>query len=572
MTRTQPSRHPWWRSRPLRLAAMVGVGAVGVGAVVAAQRARAAVHASARQLVADGASLSHCVRDAVPSPGPLPLRLLPPEGAPLSVCAPLLDTALDHAAAHRRLRLTRATAELDTLFAELTAVRDAQALQRTAAEFESSGGVEPVIRALDRAAVAACEVARREGARTEPCGAPEPRRATPLPAARTLLELEVPGSGPLVWRAFSRGDTEATLLIALSAGERGDLRVLQTFDAGANFTAEHSALPVGEPTDVRLTGATRAVVLHGDGHATSVRVVAPGELTPVVRLPPPPPGLIRVAAGTPLLELADGSLVEVLAPTSGESGGALRYHAAGTLPRLRDLPSGLVAGGLAIHEPRVVTLRRAATEFAELDVFAVPSFSAPFAEPQRIGIPYVPSLDLTAEPENLCGISGEKLSLLLGRGVYDALIALDPSRAFPFKLGAHPLSALHTVCGGCPPSVLEHAETPLLHVPVRRTMAGFPARPARAFAAKDVLASARAGCSSGAVVLAFVVDGHVVVEATEGSGWTFGPPRIVAAPDASGAATRVEVVGFRDRLLVLWLRRGPRRTRLEALFLPATLR
>ncbi len=564
------------RSRRLWVWALVLAAAAGAGLAGQQRKARSNARAHALELAGAGAELARCVRRALPPAGKLGVRLLGANAAPLADCRRPLEQLDASLGRYRALSSQRAAAQLVELEATLQRVRGFpfQALPQA---LDKQGGVTQFAVDVDRCAEIACEAAVTEGAGRGPC-APPLRVPAPTPAARRLVSATTAKDATVHFRAFARGDQGGVVLLAVDARPRGELIALSTRDGGANFSVARAALELDASARVehlRLTGDHLAVLSLSDGTLRAARLSEDGaQLQWASSFDVPPPGQRRVLAGTPLLQVGEGpgaAFVELFAPSvaGAKEGGSLRYRDAAGRTRTRAVPGGRVAGGLGIHGPRVVTLRRAATEFVEFDVFTVPEFGDPFGEPQRVSVPYVPSLELEPEPENVCGLPGEKLSLLLGRGVYDALVALDREKAFPFKLGAHPLSEIRPVCGACPPSALELSRPPQLFVPVRRNLAGIPIAGSLALEATDARATLQMSCASDAMLLSYVVDGHLVAQRTEESGWSFGPATLLDVPDASGRVVEVQLLGFRDRVLVLWRRQGVGELSLHATFQPA---
>jgi hypothetical protein len=524
--------------------------------------------------------LERCVPPGVAGQIRATLALAYPDDRPLAGCAALASGLADSASKLEKAALLReraAASELVTVAARLSqfgwdaparSLHDGPVLAELSAD-------------LAQARQLACRIASGEGRPDDPaCAARAPAAEASAPPL-TVIDAEFVGEA-----AWTANAAASAGFVAITARDNGSASLkswlARSLDGGRTWrassfepaaaTAERSA----RPPDATLLDGGALLVAHfapRSERGWSVRVARWRadaeriESSSIFELPEP---WRPIAVGSPLL------------PVSGEPGFALALRAGdparaaiwippspadeASRPSLLTPPAGLVLAAISAPPSRLLIGRKSPTGFVELVAQPIPHPGEPWPEPRTSLVSYVSDLSLHEAPERWCGLAGEQYFTTIGDSPDgNVLVAVGSEQIYPFRFTPRSGASVGVLCGACPPAGIERsAEGVRVLLPVRRQLSPATVTTPIAFAASSVR-SAAAACTGEQLVVAYLAGDRVLAQSTRSGQWQFERPQVLAVPDARGKPADLRVLGFDDRVLVLWRRTdAQRRSRIEA--------
>lgn len=545
-----------------------------VGALLAAVLAAywASSRQRARELAAD--VHRHAVRLDACAPDRDALLLALPEDRPAAPCAAIAGELAD---ATRRLLSARFIREREVA-SDLASV--AEPLAKVAWNARARALLEPPLSValtdVRKAHSLALVLAASEGVEIAPSASPASAAPVAPREPRAALDVELPGPAlELVWTASSvlapGGRPLAVVTLAARTDRAPAVWLGRSLDRGKSWQstrleplAPSKQLP--RPHVAILAGGELAIAVIADGAlqrfrwpASSARAQAVGETRPL------PADTKPVTTGSALLSLSAFAL------TRSDGSGAVWYEPFDD-ESLRPAPPGRLVAATAAPPPRLVLARSSKTGFVELAQVAVPELEEPWPQATSSRVSYVPSLETLPSDDRWCGLAGEQHFTWLARAEKNhVLVAASQSGIYPYRFTLRPESDLDVLCGACPPAALERSRGGLgVYVPVIRKLAPAPIPPPLAFDATSAK-TATAACAADRMAASYVAAERVLAQITRPNSWQFQRPIELATPDSTGSPVEPRVLGFDDRLLVLWRRSaiGTPRVRIESVELPS---
>jgi hypothetical protein len=547
--------------------------------------------ARARELATDARAsalrLARCVPPGSAAEVRRTLALAYPGDRPLAGCAEAsaslveVSRKLTNAAL---LRESQAAAELAAVAARLSKLGWA-----TSARALHDGELIAELRTdVDQARELACRIASAHALGAEPsCSAADPPLEPPTPLL--VFELELPGRLDTVsWTANSAfgpakepGAKPLELAVVSLAAQDAEHRalhgwVMRSLDAGRSWqtsstepAATQATATAARPADVALLSGGALLVAHfaaRSERAWTVRVarwpVDRAQLeTPEAFELPEPWG--PIATGSPVLPLATGRGFVLALGADNPARAAVWYPPSDSdkkpKPSLRGAPQGRVLAATSAPPSRLLIARKSPTGFVELVAQAIPAPSEGWPEPHGSLVSYVSDLSLPAAPERWCGLPNEQYFTTVGDSPGGSvLVAVGPDQVFPFRFTPRKDASVGVLCGACPPAGIERSADGLrVLLPVRRQLS--PASVATPIAFDQSSArSAAAACTGEQLVVAYLAGDRVLSQSTREGKWQFERPQVLAAPDARGKPVDLRMLGFDDRVVVMWRRASAR--------------
>ena len=540
-----PARHSPWKP----LAVVLGLTAFAVGTYWSISRARA--RELEERIARHGRELVACV----PSERELSLRFSGDH--PAAECAAPARALADAAAQLARAPLVADAGAAKTIAAAAERLRDF-AWDASAKELaHRRSGIDAELALI--------------------CPGCEPRRAPALAPATTVADLQL-DAPPLavVWNATAAivpsGPKTALVAIGARTKSASHAFVARSLDAARSWqtTAIASA---GAGAELRAP----ALALLGDGSLLAAhfarrdgepwrvavsrwnRGSAKADSLGTIELPA---GADPVSTGSPILPLVEGFALSLV-----RGGRSLVLYVGGKKNETHAGPEGTPIASTAARPARVVATKSSKTGFVELTQRAVPAPGDPWGDAITTLVSYVSELSTEAAPDQWCGLPGEQFFTFLGKGPKQhVLVASGPRQIFPLRFTARPGASLSVLCGPCPPAALERSrEGVRVMLPVRRQLAPASVDLPIAFDSSSI-DTAVAACTGEQVGITYRAGGSVLFQTTRGGKWKFERPTLAAEPNEHGSPAEVAVLGFDDRMRVLWRRAqaGSRRILIEA--------
>jgi hypothetical protein len=161
-------------------------------------------------------------------------------------------------------------------------------------------------------------------------------------------------------------------------------------------------------------------------------------------------------------------------------------------------------------------------------------------------------------------LRGEQYSTVVGSSQDgQVLIALGQEQIYPFRFSPRSGASTGVLCGACPPTALERgADGIRIFLPVRRQLSPASVTPPMAYDASSAR-TAGGACTGEHMVVAYLSGDRVLAQRTRPGEWRFERPTVLAEPDQHGKPVELAVIGFDDRVLVVWRRATARNQRLR---------
>jgi hypothetical protein len=579
---TEPSSESRHKSTVM-LVVVSGMLAAVLGVYWLVSRARALELATAART--DALRLALCVPSGNAAEMRDTLALAYPDDRPLAGCA---QTALSLASSAAKLpnaallRDSVAASELSAVGLRLSKFgwdSPARALHDGSPLAELSADVAA-------ARELACRIASAEAGQPEP-GCSAAQLATEPGATRLVLDAELGGARDAVsWTAnaaFAPVKEPASKavevgVVAIAAQEGARTWIARSLDGGRTWQTSSiepaAAASAPRPPEVALLAGGSLLVAHfapRSERAWSARIArwsadqARPEPSRAFELPE---RWSPIATGSPLLPLADGGDFALALAASDPARATVWYPPSegDKTPKstLVDAPAGRVLAATSAPPSRLLLARKSPTGFVELVAQAVPAPKQPWPEPRTALASWVSDLSLPAGPERWCGLPGEQYFTTVGESPEGSvLVAVGPEQIYPFRFTPRTGGSVGVVCGACPPAGIERSPDGVrVLLPVRRQLSPATVATPIAFDQSSAL-SAAAACTGEQLVVAYLAGDRVLAQSTRSGEWQFERPTVVAVPDAHGKPVDLRVLGFDDRVVVLWRRADARSRRLR---------